>query len=404
MLRALHKLNAKKVEHLKETGLYGDGGGLYLQITSAGVKSWLFRYMRTGKARGMGLGPLHTISLAEARVKAHECRRLLIEGIDPLDEKQQRAASARLQEAKALTFKECATQYVGNHKMGWKNAKHADQWINTLTTYAYPVIGDLPVATVDLPLVLKILQPIWTTRTETASRVRGRIESVLDWATVSGFRSGDNPARWKGHLDKLLPKRSKVQKVEHHPALAYAEIAQFMLDLSTQDGIARFALEFLILTAARTNEVIKTTWDEIDLSAQTWTVPAERMKAGKEHCVPLSERAAEIVRHLRQVTPGDYVFPGLRANTPLSNMAMLQLLKRMTRNDLTAHGFRSTFRDWAGERTNHPREVCEAALAHQLKDKAEAAYARGDLFAKRAKLMTDWAEYCHQPTPKQQPA
>jgi integrase len=400
MLRALHKLNAKKVEHLKESGLYGDGGGLYLQITSAGVKSWLFRYMRKGKARGMGLGPLHTISLAEARVKAHECRRLLLEGIDPLDAKQQQPTSGRLAEVKALTFQECATRYINSHKAGWKNAKHADQWINTLATYAHPVIGDLPVATVDLPLVMKVLQPIWTTRTETASRLRGRIESVLDWAAVSGFRSGDNPARWKGHLDKLLPKRSKVQKVEHHPALPYAEMVQFMQNLATQEGISRFALEFLILTAARTNEVIKATWDEVDFPAKTWTIPAERMKAGREHCVPLSEQAMRLVQQLRQVTPGDYIFPGMRVNTPLSNMAMLQLLKRMKRTDLTAHGFRSTFRDWAGECTNHPREVCEAALAHQLKDKAEAAYARGDLFAKRAKLMADWAEYCYQPAPK----
>lgn len=400
MLRALHKLNAKKVEHLKESGLYGDGGGLYLQITSAGVKSWLFRYMRKGKARGMGLGPLHTISLAEARVKAHECRRLLLEGIDPLDAKQQQPTSGRLAEVKALTFQECATRYINSHKAGWKNAKHADQWINTLATYAHPVIGDLPVATVDLPLVMKVLQPIWTTRTETASRLRGRIESVLDWAAVSGFRSGDNPARWKGHLDKLLPKRSKVQKVEHHPALPYAEMAQFMQNLATQEGISRFALEFLILTAARTNEVIKATWDEVDFPAKTWIIPAERMKAGREHCVPLSEQAMRLVRHLRQVTPGEYIFPGMRVNTPLSNMAMLQLLKRMKRTDLTAHGFRSTFRDWAGECTNHPREVCEAALAHQLKDKAEAAYARGDLFAKRANLMADWAEYCYQPVPE----
>ena len=396
MSRAIHKLNAKKVEHLKETGLYGDGGGLYLQVTAAGVRSWLFRYMRKGKARGMGLGPLHTISLAEARIKAHQCRHLLLEGIDPLDARQKQAAAGRLEKAKALTFQECATQYVANHRAGWKNAKHADQWANTLATYAYPVIGDLPVATVDLPLVMKILQPIWTTRTETASRVRGRIESILDWATVSGFRSGDNPARWKGHLDKLLPKRAKVQKVEHHPALPYAEIAQFMRDLSTQEGVARFALEFLILTAARTNEVVRAAWREVDFAAKTWSIPAERMKAGKDHDVPLSEPAMQILRHLRQVTPGDYIFPGLRANTPLSNMAMLQLLKRMKRTDLTAHGFRSTFRDWAGECTNHPREVCEAALAHQLKDKAEAAYARGDLLAKRAKLMADWAAYCHQ--------
>lgn len=395
MSRALNRLHPKKIEHYKDRGLYSDGGGLYLQVTPAGVKSWLFRYMRNGKARGMGLGPLYVVSLAEARVKAHECRRLLHEGVDPLDAKRQKTDAERLEEAKMLTFQQCATKYIVNHKAGWKNAKHADQWTNTLATYAYPLIGEIPVAMVSLPLIIKILEPIWTTKTETASRLRGRMEAVLDWATVSGFRSGDNPARWKGHLDKLLPKRSKVQKVQHHPALPYSAMSQFMADLASQEGISRYALELLILTAARTNEVVKATFSEFDLQAKTWTIPAERMKAGREHNVPLSDRAIQIVKYMQEFAQSNHVFPGLRPRTSLSNMAMLQLLKRMKRDNLTAHGFRSTFRDWAGECTNHPREVCEAALAHLIKDKAEAAYARGDLFVKRAKLMSDWATYCY---------
>ncbi|WP_229285499.1 tyrosine-type recombinase/integrase [Burkholderia pseudomallei] len=375
-------------------GLYADGGGLYLQITTAGVKSWLFRYMRNGRARGMGLGPVHTIGLADARVSALDCRRLLLDGIDPIDSRNAERAAQGIAQGNAVTFQYCAEKYIEAHRTGWKSAKHADQWTNTLATYAYPTFDSLAVSAIDTALVMKVLEPIWTTKTETASRVRGRIESVLDWATVHGYRVGENPARLKGHLDKLLPKRSRVQNVEHHPALPYADLPNFMNELRAAEGTAARALEFLILTATRTNETIGATWQEFDLDEGVWIVPAGRMKMRKEHRVPLSARAIALVKAQQKLKRGDYVFPGARDKKPLSNMAMLQLLERMKYDDITVHGFRSTFRDWAGETTHYPREVCEAALAHGIKDKAEAAYARGDLFAKRAALMQDWDKYC----------
>lgn len=393
MARKIHRLTALAIGRATQTGLYGDGGGLYLQITPAGVKSWLFRYMRQGKARGMGLGPLHTINLADARSKALACRKLLLDGTDPLEAKRQHRASLALSLAKSMTFEQCAAAYIAAHKAGWKSEKHAAQWTNTLETYAYPIFGKLPVASIDTALVMKVLEPIWTSKTETATRVRGRMESVLDWATVRGYREGENPARWKGHLDHLLPKRSKVAKVHHHPALAYTDAPDFMAGLRQQEGIAARALEFLILTACRTNEVIGAHWNEFDLAEKTWMVPAARMKAGKEHRVPLSPRTLTILKSLRKMAQGEFVFPGLQPNKPLSNMAMLELLKRMKRDGLTVHGFRSTFRDWVGETTNYPREVAEAALAHTIKDKAEAAYARGDLFSKRRRMFEDWARY-----------
>ncbi|SDR07395.1 protein of unknown function [Burkholderia orbicola] len=394
MPRAINRLSPLTVTKTTKPGLYADGGGLYLQITTAGVKSWLFRYMRSGKARGMGLGPVHTIGLADARARALDCRRQLLDGIDPIDSRNAERAAQGIAQANAVTFQHCAEKYIDSHRASWKNAKHADQWTNTLTTYAYPIFDSLAVSAIDTALVMKVLEPIWTTKTETASRVRGRIESVLDWATVRGYRDGENPARLKGHLDTLLPKRSRVQKVEHHPALPYADLPDFMKELRASEGTAARALEFLILTATRTNETIGATWQEFDLDEGTWTVPAERMKMRKEHRVPLSARAIALVKAQQTLKRGDYVFPGARDKKPLSNMAMLQLLERMKRDDITVHGFRSTFRDWAGETTHYPREVCEAALAHGIKDKAEAAYARGDLFVKRAALMQDWDKYC----------
>ncbi|RQV54257.1 site-specific integrase [Burkholderia cenocepacia] len=381
------------VTRLKEPGLYADGGGLYLQITKTGVKSWLFRYMREGKARGMGLGPLRTVGLADARAKALDCRRQLLDGNDPLDKKKEQRVQQQIAAAKAITFEACATKFIEAHRASWKNAKHADQWTNTLTTYAYPVFESLPVSTIDTTHVMKVLEPIWTTKSETAGRLRGRIESVLDWATVRGYRSGENPARLKGHLDTLLPRLSRVRKVKHHPALPYAELPAFMEALRSEEGIAARALEFLILTATRTNEVIGATWAELSVAERVWIIPADRMKMRKEHRVPLSDQAVAIIKAMEDVKQNDYVFPGARYNKPLSNMAMLQLLERMKCSDITVHGFRSTFRDWAGETTHFPREVCEAALAHGLKDKAEAAYARGDLFVKRGALMQEWAGY-----------
>jgi integrase len=393
-MRKLGRLTPLMVGRLKERGMYPDGGGLYLQVTATGVKSWIFRYAVDGKDRLMGLGPLHAVSLAEARAKATECRRQRVDGLDPLQVRRAAQEAARIEAAKAMSFSACAQAYIDAHKEGWKNAKHAGQWSATLQTYAYPVFGDLPVQVVDVGLVLKAIEPIWKTKTETASRLRGRIEAVLDWATVRGYRQGENPARWKGHLDHLLPERGKVRKVEHHPALPYAELADFMRALRQQEGVAARALDFAILTATRTNETLGASWAEFDLEAKTWTIPAERMKAGREHRVPLSAAALAIVTQWPQIGPNAPVFPGGKVGKPLSNMAMLMVLRRMGRGDLTAHGFRSTFRDWAAERTNFPRDVAEMALAHTIGDKVEAAYRRGDLFEKRRQLMEAWAKFC----------
>jgi integrase len=384
--RRLKRLSAVEVSKRTETGLYADGGGLYLQVSGDEARSWIFRFMLNGRARSMGLGPTHTISLGEAREKARECRKLLLDGIDPIEARNGKQAAARLQGAKSITFDACAKAYVTAHRAGWKNEKHAGQWESTLATYAGPAFGALPVAAVDTALVMKVLEPIWTEIPETASRVRGRIEAVLDWATVRGYRAGDNPARWRGHLNKLLPQRSKIRPVQHYPALPYAEMADFMAVLRSQEGVAAKALEFTILTAARTGEVIGARWDEFDFSNKVWIVPSSRMKGAKEHRVPLSGEALAVVQALPR--EGELVFP-------LSNMAMLELLKRMGRDDLTVHGFRSAFRDWAAERTSYPREVAEAALAHKLADKVEAAYRRGDLFEKRRRLMAEWAKYCY---------
>ena len=350
--------------------------------------------MLRGRAREMGLGSINARSLPEARDEALACRKLLLQGIDPIEARNARDAQERLTTAKAITFRECAAAYIEVHKAGWKNGKHADQWKNTLNTYAAPLVGELPIQGIDIGLVLQILEPIWKSKPETASRVRGRVEAVLDWATARGFRAGENPARWRGHLDKLLPKRSKVRSVEHHAALPYFEVGAFVTQLQEQHGVAARALEFAIVTAARTQEVIGVKWDEIDLARKTWTVPASRMKAHREHRVPLSDQAAKIIEQMQKAKHSDYVFPGGREDQPLSNAAMLALLKRrMGRADLTVHGFRSTFRDWTAEQSNFPREVAEAALAHVLSDKTEAAYQRGDLFEKRRKLMQAWTDY-----------
>jgi len=293
-----------------------------------------------------------------------------------------------------MTFRACAETYIETQEAGWRNAKHASQWRNTLKTYAYPIIGDLPVEAIDIEMVLEVLNPIWKTKTETASRVRSRIEQVIDWAAVHRYRTGENPARWKGHLDKTLPARSKVQKVRHHPALPYEEMGEFMALLRSQKGVGARGLEFQILTAARTGEVIGATWDEINLDAKVWALPGERVKSGSDHRVPLSTAAMEVVRNMKEKGEDGFVFLGAREGKPLSNMAFLQVLKRMERSDITAHGFRSTFRDWAADQTSFSREVAEKALAHAISDKVEAAYRRRDLFDKRRDLMEAWAEYC----------
>jgi integrase len=396
MARAIEKLTALKVEKEKQPGMYGDGGGLYLRVTPDGAKNWVFRFMLNGRPRWMGMGPLHTVGLAEARKRAGEHRLKRHDGIDPIEARRAERVQAQLDAAKAVTFKECAENYIKAHRAGWRNGKHAGQWEATLATYAEPIIGKLSVQAIDTALVLKVLEPIWTTKPETAGRVRGRMETIIDWAKVRGFRTGENPARWRGHLDKLLPARGKVRKVEHHAALPYSELPGFLAALREQEGIAARALEFTILTAARTGETIFSRWTELDLLEKTWTIPAERMKAGREHRVPLSARALSILEEMQahgHAVDG-FVFPGGKAGKPLSNMAFLMLLRRMKRDDLTAHGFRATFKTWASERTSFQNEIVEAALAHVVGSKVEQAYRRGDLFEKRRRLMQQWAAFC----------
>lgn len=397
MVRGINRLTALVVTRAKKPGMHPDGGGLYLQVTKSGAKSWIYRFMLKGKARHMGLGPLSAVSLAEARARATEARKLAKAGIDPIEAQKAEVVRANLESAKAISFKVASENYIEAHKPGWRNAKHAAQWASSLETYAYPVLGNLPVQGIDVALVMRVLEPIWIKKTETASRVRGRIESVLDWATARGYRLGDNPARWRGHLENLLPQRSKVQKVKHHSALPYEEIGSFIALLRQRPAISALALEFTILTALRTSEVIGAQWKEINLGKEEWLIPAERIKGGKEHRVPLSTRAIAILEEMAAgAEPGeeDFVFPATRKGKHISNMAMLTLLKRMKRSDITVHGFRSSFRDWAAERTNYPREVAEMALAHVIGDKVEAAYRRGDLFEKRRRLMDEWERFC----------
>ncbi len=373
-------------------GVHADGLNLYLQVSKNGSRSWLFRYMRNGKAHEMGLGPLHTITLAEARSKALELRKLLLEGRDPITERQQQRRAMKIHAAAEITFAQAAQRFIAGHKAGWRNAKHAWQWTSTLTTYAFPVIGEMPVAAVDTAMVLKILEPIWREKTETASRVRGRMESVLDWAIARDYRDGPNPARWRGHLDKLLPRRSKVAPVRNHPAMPYRQVPAFMKELEEREGISAKALRYTILTAARTGEVTDARWAEVDMEERVWTVPAERMKASKEHRVPLSDAAIQVLEEMPRIVGSPWLFPGARENQPLSKAAMHELLKGL-RPGLTVHGFRSSFKDWASEETSHPGEVSEAALAHAIPDKVEAAYRRGDLFERRRRLMQDWADF-----------
>jgi integrase len=391
-----NRLTARMVEQAKMPGYYGDGDGLILRIVESGSKVWLYRYKTHGKIREMGLGPIRDVSLAEAREAAREARRLRRVGVDPIDAKRKRQAAAKLDKAKAISFSECAAAYIENHRAGWGNAKHAAQWEATLRTYAYPVFGSLPVAAIDTALVVKVLDPIWSKKPETASRVRGRIEAVLDFATVRGYRVGENPARWKGHLKEALPALNRLRKVEHHAALPYADINAFVADLRTREGGAAAALEFAILTAARTGEVIGARWSEIDLTARVWTIPATRMKTGVDHRVPLSEQALAVLRRAAATKVNDVVFYGQKRGRALSNMALLMMLRRMGRGDITVHGFRSTFRDWAAERTTVVGEVAEASLAHAVANKVEAAYRRSDLFEKRRVLMQQWGAFCDQ--------
>lgn len=384
------KLNVLSVQRLNTPGLYCDQGGLYLQVSNSGTKSWIFRFSLNKRSRSMGLGSVDLVSLAEARMKALECRRLLLQGEDPIESRKSARQAQALLDAKTVSFDECARGYIDAHRSGWKNRKHAAQWTSTLETYASPVIGKLSIQSIDTALVMKVLDPIWREKTETASRLRNRIELVLAWATVRGYRTGDNPARWQGHLDHLLPRRSDVKRVKHFAALPFCEIGELTTKLRSLGGVAALALEFQILTAARPGEVFGALWSEISMTDRMWIIPLERMKAKRQHRIPLSPRAIEILGEMRKHRPdSDLVFPGRSRSRPLSNGAFLAILKNRLGLSITAHGFRSSFRDWAAERTTFSREVVEMALAHSIRDATEAAYRRGDLLMKRQVLMSE---------------
>jgi integrase len=392
MVRTTGRLTALKVARTKQPGMYADGGGLYLQVTEGGA-SWIYRFMLNKRAREMGLGPLALYGLSEARALAQDARRLRHQGIDPIEARRAARAQTQLDAAKAVTFQQCAERYIASHRAGWRNAKHVEQWESSLRRFAFPVIGTLLVQAINTALVMKVIEAIWDEKPETASRVRGRIESILDWAKARGYRTGENPARWKGHLKNLLPPRSKVRKVEHYSAMPYDQLPGFMVELRAQEGVVARALEFTILTAARVSEALGARWSEI--SGDVWTIPAERMKGGKAHRVPLSQRAMD---DLLEALPrnGDLIFPGPKLGRALNINAPRKLLIEMG-HSVTVHGFRSSFRDWVSDRTNFPSEVAEMALSHIIVSKSSRAYARSDLLEPRRRLMDAWASYCWQP-------
>jgi integrase len=399
----MHRLTAAAVRSAK-VGRHGDGLGLSLIVSAPDRKHWQFRYMKAGRGREMSLGNARDITLAEARVKAAECRRLLAQGIDPLEHRQ--SARAARKPAAAHTFAAVAEKYIATHEASWRNDKHRYQWRQSLASYAYPIIGPMDVSAIEMEHVLGVLRPIWTTKTETASRLRGRIETILAFAIVNKWRTWPNPATWRGNLQMALPAPDKVAPVEHHAALPWGELPAFMLELRRRDSIGARCLEFTILTAARSGESRGAKWGEIDLEGAVWTVPAGRMKTGKPHRVPLSLAAREVLggaaeADRRQVTdydPTALIFPGLKRGEPMSNMTLGAVLKRMGRPHVTVHGFRSAFRDWAAETTDTPNHVVEQALAHVISNRVEAAYRRGDLFTKRQRLMEDWGGFCAAPT------
>jgi len=392
--------SARSVETATEIGYHRCDRGLYLQVAGSGTKSWLFRYKSpvTAKQREMGLGSLNLVSLAAARDIAVECRRQVLSGLDPLEERARNKRARHLEQARSITFQQAAEQCIASKKPEWKNAKHAQQWTNTLTTYAYPVFGTLSVSDLDTDLVLKAIEPIWLSKAETASRVRQRIETVWDWARARKYVEGENPARLRGHLDKILAKTAKVKRVKHHAAVPYKQIATFITKLRSRKGSSALAMEFMILTAARTGEVRGAQWQEIDLTTRVWTIPEDRMKAGKEHRVPLCDQAIQILSSMKSNrNPDEFVFPGWKAGTGLSDGAMLALLRKMDVGPYTPHGFRSTFRDWAAEEAHQfSNETIELALAHTIKNKAEAAYRRGDQLERRRELMANWNDYTDQ--------
>ena len=391
MVREINRLSALKVKAARKPGRYADGDGLYLYVTAAGNRSWIFRYRDrvTGKLRDKGLGPERDVPLEKARGAAAACRESLRAGSDPIDAQRDQKLSLRLERARRVTFGQCVTRYIDAHAAGWRNAKHAAQWSATLDTHA-ATLKDVPIAEIDVGQVLACLEPIWSDKTETATRVRQRIEAVLDWATARQLRTGENPARWRGHLQKLLPAPAKVKRVEHRAALPYTDAPALMVELAKLETTASAALRLQVLTAARPGEATGARWDELDLDAGLWTVSGDRMKAGREHRVPLAPQVVQMLKALPRTA--DHVFPG-KPGKPITTAATLKLLKASYPH-LSAHGFRSTFRDWAAERTAYSSEVVEGALAHAIKDKTEAAYRRTDLLARRAKLMAEWARFC----------
>lgn len=400
MARQIERLKAISLNRLTKPGRYADGAGLWLQVSRWGTRSWLFQYTSpsTGKVRQLGLGALHTLKLADAREHARRAREQVKQGIDPIDARRDGRKVAVIEAARRVTFKQAAERFIDDRRDTWANKVHANQWQSTLETYAFPAIGELFVADIEKQHVLSILEPIWKTKTETASRLRARIENILDFAIAHGWREGQNPAAWKGQLREILPPPKKLKRVKHHAALPYRDIGQFMKKLRDRDGIAPRALEFTILTAARTNETIAAQWDEIHFTDKVWSIPADRMKAKRKHTVPLSDDALKLLKSLPREKDNPYIFLGAKAGTHLSNMAMLKLVKGL-RSDLTTHGFRSTFRDWAAEETAFPNFVVEMALAHVIGDRTEAAYRRGDLLAKRRQLMAAWAKKCSAESP-----
>lgn len=388
------ELSALAVRSLTMPGLHFVGGvaGLALQVTSSGAQTWILRLTTGGKRRDMGLGGFPDVDLATARQHARAARALSANGIDPIQHRSEAKRRQTKEQAAQISFAACARRYIDAKSPEWKNAKHTAQWTNTLETYAFPVIGTMAVRDVDLPHVLQVLEPIWHVKTETATRVRSRIEAVLDWAAVHEYRNGPNPARWRGHLDKALAKPAKIASVKHHRALAIDELPAFFADLQLQHGMGARALQFGILTASRPGEVRGCVWSEINLDAAEWRVPATRMKAGREHRVPLTRPALDLLRSLERSATSELVFPSSNLK-PLSDMTLSAVMRRMG-VDAVPHGFRSTFRDWAAERTPYSGEIVEMALAHAVANAVEAAYRRGDLFDKRGPLMKDWAKFC----------
>jgi len=393
--RSLNRLTSLKVARAKRPGMYADGGSLYLRVAPGGSKQWIFRYTApSGRVRDMSLGAVHTFSLAEARERAADARKLRADGIEPINHKRARLAALRAADAKAMTFEQCARGFIKDNEAEWTSPKHRQEWEITLRKYVFPLLGSLPVEAIDTPLVLKVIKPMWERIPTTASRVVGRIHAVIGWATVHHYRHGDNPARWQGHLEHALPALSKVAKVKHHAALPYAQVGAFVAKLRKDSSVGARCLEFITLTAARLGEAINAEWDEIDLANRVWVVPASRMKADREHRVPLSGAALAVLKAVQAIRQSDYVFPGRRQGRPVGENTPVRLAKQAAGSNITVHGLRSTFRDWASERTSFSREVAEMALAHAIPNAVEAAYRRGDLFEKRRKLMDAWAAYC----------